>query len=60
MSGIDSEPRGTGAGSDGIGSDESQAATAFGTEHLLQLIDRIQQRVWQQFGYDLELQIRIW
>jgi UDP-N-acetylmuramate dehydrogenase len=27
---------------------------------ILQLIDRIRQRVWQQFGYDLELQIRIW
>jgi UDP-N-acetylmuramate dehydrogenase len=27
---------------------------------VLQLIDRIQQRVWQQFGYELELQIQIW
>jgi UDP-N-acetylmuramate dehydrogenase len=27
---------------------------------ILQLIDRIGQRVWQQFGYELELQIQIW
>jgi UDP-N-acetylmuramate dehydrogenase len=27
---------------------------------VLQLIDRIRQRVWQQFGYDLELQIQVW
>jgi UDP-N-acetylmuramate dehydrogenase len=27
---------------------------------ILQLIDRIRQRVWQQFGYELELQIQIW
>jgi UDP-N-acetylmuramate dehydrogenase len=27
---------------------------------ILHLIDQIQQRVWQQFGYDLELQIQIW
>ncbi len=27
---------------------------------VLQLIDRIRQRVWQQFGYELELQIQIW
>jgi len=27
---------------------------------ILQLIDQIQQRVWQQFGYDLELQIQVW
>jgi UDP-N-acetylmuramate dehydrogenase len=30
------------------------------TADVLQLIDRIRQRVWQQFGYDLELQIQIW
>ncbi len=27
---------------------------------ILQLIDRIRQRVWQQFGYELELQLQIW
>jgi UDP-N-acetylmuramate dehydrogenase len=27
---------------------------------VLQLIDRIHQRVWQQFGYELELQIQVW
>ena len=27
---------------------------------VLHLIDNIRQRVWQQFGYDLELQIQIW
>jgi UDP-N-acetylmuramate dehydrogenase len=27
---------------------------------VLQLIDRMRQRVWQQFGYELELQIQIW
>jgi len=27
---------------------------------ILQLIDRIRQRVWQQFGYELELQIQVW
>jgi UDP-N-acetylmuramate dehydrogenase len=27
---------------------------------VLQLIERIQQRVWQQFGYELELQIQVW
>ncbi len=27
---------------------------------VLQLIDRIRQRVWQQFGYELELQIQVW
>jgi UDP-N-acetylmuramate dehydrogenase len=27
---------------------------------VLQLIDRVRQRVWQQFGYELELQIQIW
>jgi UDP-N-acetylmuramate dehydrogenase len=27
---------------------------------VLELIDRIRQRVWQQFGYDLDLQIQIW
>ena len=24
------------------------------------LIDQIHQRIWQQFGYDLELQLQIW
>jgi len=28
--------------------------------NVLQLIDRIRQRVWQQFGYELELQIQVW
>jgi UDP-N-acetylmuramate dehydrogenase len=27
---------------------------------VLKLIDQIRQRVWQQFGYDLELQLQIW
>ncbi len=27
---------------------------------VLQLIDRIRQRVWQQYGYELELQIQVW
>src|SRR5262245_3477900 len=27
---------------------------------VLELIDRIRQRVWQQFGYELDLQIQIW
>jgi UDP-N-acetylmuramate dehydrogenase len=27
---------------------------------VLQLIDKIRQRVWQQFGYELELQIQVW
>lgn len=27
---------------------------------VLHLIDQIRQRVWQQFGYELELQIQIW
>ncbi|WP_165219097.1 UDP-N-acetylmuramate dehydrogenase [Aquisphaera insulae] len=27
---------------------------------VLRLIDQIQQRVWQQFGYELELQIQVW
>ena len=27
---------------------------------VLRLIDQIKQRVWQQFGYELELQIQIW
>jgi UDP-N-acetylmuramate dehydrogenase len=27
---------------------------------ILQLIERIQQRVWQQFGYELELQLQVW
>src|SRR5689334_13639229 len=27
---------------------------------VLRLIDQIKQRVWQQFGYELELQIQVW
>ena len=27
---------------------------------VLKLIDQIRQRVWQQFGYELELQIQVW
>jgi UDP-N-acetylmuramate dehydrogenase len=27
---------------------------------VLQLIDQIRQRVWQQFGYELELQLQVW
>jgi len=27
---------------------------------VLHLIDQIQQRVWQQFGYELEIQLQIW
>ena len=27
---------------------------------ILHLIDQIRQRVWQQFGYELELQIQVW
>jgi UDP-N-acetylmuramate dehydrogenase len=27
---------------------------------VLHLIDQIRQRVWQQFGYELELQIQVW
>jgi UDP-N-acetylmuramate dehydrogenase len=27
---------------------------------VLRLIDQIHQRIWQQFGYDLELQIQVW
>ncbi len=27
---------------------------------VLQLIDQIRQRVWQQFGYELELQVQVW
>ncbi len=34
-----------------------QGATA---EDVLTLIDQIRQRVWQQFGYELELQIQVW
>ena len=30
------------------------------TSDVLHLIDQIRQRVWQQFGYELELQIQIW
>lgn len=29
-------------------------------DDVLRLIDQIRQRVWQQFGYELELQIQIW
>ncbi len=29
-------------------------------EDVLHLIDQIRQRVWQQFGYELELQIQVW
>ncbi|MFI5461235.1 MAG: UDP-N-acetylmuramate dehydrogenase [Isosphaerales bacterium] len=29
-------------------------------DDVLQLIERIRQRVWQQFGYELELQIQVW
>ena len=27
---------------------------------VLHLIEQIQQRVWQQFGYELEIQLQIW
>jgi UDP-N-acetylmuramate dehydrogenase len=27
---------------------------------VLKLVDQIRQRVWQQFGYELELQIQVW
>jgi UDP-N-acetylmuramate dehydrogenase len=30
------------------------------TSDVLQLIERVRQRVWQQFGYELELQIQVW
>jgi len=30
------------------------------TADVLALIERIRQRVWQQFGYELELQIQVW
>ncbi len=30
------------------------------TADVLELIERIRQRVWQQFGYELELQIQVW
>jgi len=30
------------------------------SDDVLHLIDQIQQRVWQQFGYELELQLQIW
>jgi UDP-N-acetylmuramate dehydrogenase len=30
------------------------------TSDVLQLIDRVRQRVWQQFGYELDLQIQVW
>lgn len=30
------------------------------TEDVLHLIDQVQQRVWQQFGYELELQLQVW
>ena len=29
-------------------------------DDVLHLIDQMQQRVWQQFGYELELQLQIW
>lgn len=29
-------------------------------EDVLRLIDQIHQRIWQQFGYDLERQIQVW
>jgi UDP-N-acetylmuramate dehydrogenase len=29
-------------------------------DDVLHLIDQIRQRVWQQFGYELELQIQVW
>jgi UDP-N-acetylmuramate dehydrogenase len=30
------------------------------TADVLRLIDQIHQRIWEQFGYDLELQIQVW
>jgi UDP-N-acetylmuramate dehydrogenase len=30
------------------------------TSDVLELIDRVRQRVWQQFGYELDLQIQVW
>ena len=30
------------------------------TSDVLELIERIRQRVWQQFGYELDLQIQVW
>jgi UDP-N-acetylmuramate dehydrogenase len=30
------------------------------TNDVLQLVERIRQRIWQQFGYELELQIQVW
>jgi UDP-N-acetylmuramate dehydrogenase len=30
------------------------------TADVLELIEQIRQRVWQQFGYELELQIQVW
>jgi UDP-N-acetylmuramate dehydrogenase len=36
----------------------AQSGTA--ASDVLTLIETIRQRVWQQFGYDLELQIQIW
>jgi len=30
------------------------------SDDVLQLIERIRQRVWQQFDYELELQIQVW
>ncbi len=30
------------------------------TSDVLELIERVRQRVWQQFGYELDLQIQIW
>jgi UDP-N-acetylmuramate dehydrogenase len=30
------------------------------TADILQLVERMRQRVWQQFGYELELEVQIW
>src|SRR5580700_2040401 len=30
------------------------------TSDVIELIDRVRQRVWQQFGYELDLQIQVW
>jgi UDP-N-acetylmuramate dehydrogenase len=30
------------------------------TADVLELIDRVRQRVWQQFGYEMDLQIQVW
>jgi UDP-N-acetylmuramate dehydrogenase len=36
------------------------ARTGAKASDVLHLIEQIQQRVWQQFGYELELQLQIW